>query len=196
MNERISRAEARVLGFQRYLTGFPCKRGHVSDRLVSNATCTECSKAAQIDHYRRNRERVGATQAKYVSENRDKVNAGALAWYRRSSEAKEINRSNCRSRRAARASAIPAWFGEFDELVIQEAGNLVQAKSERFGFAWHVDHMIPLKAKNACGLHCAYNIQVIPAALNLHKQNRMIFTEPLEWLGWWAGRESNPRSAD
>lgn len=38
----ISRSEARESGFDRYFTGAPCKRGHVSERYTSCATCIEC----------------------------------------------------------------------------------------------------------------------------------------------------------
>jgi hypothetical protein len=42
--------------------------------------------------------------------------------------------------------------------------------------------MIPLKAKEACGLHCADNIQVIPASINLMKNNKLIYTVSHEWI--------------
>lgn len=86
-------------------------------------------------------------------------------------------------RRAAKRRSIPAWFSEWDEFVIQEAYALKYQRQEDTGIEWHVDHMIPLRARNACGLHCAANIQVIPAVMNLNKNNKMLLTEPLEWLG-------------
>lgn len=45
----------------------------------------------------------------------------------------------------------------------KEAAALCRDREAATGFAWHVDHMIPLQAKEACGLHCATNLQVIPA---------------------------------
>lgn len=85
-------------------------------------------------------------------------------------------------RRARKVKAIPPWFGELDALVWLEASDLVQRREAATGFPWHADHMIPLAARKACGLHVAENCQVIPAALNTWKQNRMILTKPLEWL--------------
>lgn len=50
------------------------------------------------------------------------------------------------------------------------------------GIDWHADHMIPLSAKKAQGLHTWNNCQVIPQKLNNWKHNKLVLTEPLEWL--------------
>src|SRR5690606_28784629 len=39
----ILRPEARARGLKRYFTGKPCKRGHVSERLVSSKACVQCA---------------------------------------------------------------------------------------------------------------------------------------------------------
>ena len=41
-----SRIEARDSGSKKYFTGKPCRRGHTSERFVSNNTCVECHKSA------------------------------------------------------------------------------------------------------------------------------------------------------
>lgn len=83
-------------------------------------------------------------------------------------------------RRAAIDSAIPAEWSEFDQFVIEEAAAACKRREEMTGYAWHIDHMIPL-AKG--GLHAWHNIQVIPARMNLAKGDKLILTDRMEWVG-------------
>lgn len=39
----ISRSEAKTKNLKRYFTGEKCKRGHVSERKISNGTCVDCA---------------------------------------------------------------------------------------------------------------------------------------------------------
>ena len=78
--------------------------------------------------------------------------------------------------------ALPAWSDELDVFVWQEAAHLVRLRKSATGIDWAADHMIPLAAKTACGLHVGRNCQVIPAYLNNRKNNKLIFTEPFEWM--------------
>jgi hypothetical protein len=88
-------------------------------------------------------------------------------------------------RRALMANAIPSWFGELDELVMAEAVDVRNARFRLTGFKWEIDHIVPIQCKEACGLHCWSNIQVIPGLLNTSKGNRLKLLSPQEWL-WLA----------
>jgi hypothetical protein len=43
-----------------------------------------------------------------------------------------------------------------------------------FGFSWHVDHKIPLRGESVSGLHVPWNLQVIPGAENMSKNNKFV----------------------
>lgn len=78
----------------------------------------------------------------------------------------------------------PVWFSEFDKFVYDECVDLCKLRQVATGIEWHLDHMIPLKSKIASGLHCGLNFQVIPAYINLSKQNKNIMQNPFEWLSF------------
>jgi hypothetical protein len=62
-------------------------------------------------------------------------------------------------------------MSEFDEFVLEEAATLCKERELTTGFKWHIDHIVPVFHKDACGLNSASNIQVVPASWNVRKSN-------------------------
>lgn len=109
-----------------------------------------------------------------------KKNPGYDAWYR--NENRDKISARLAKRRAIKRERLPSWYGEFDQLVMTEAADLAKQREVLTGFVWHVDHMIPLRATEASGLHCANNLQVIPGVMNMKKLNRLELTQRGEWI--------------
>lgn len=118
---------------------------------------------------------IAAKTRSWRANNKDKVRAHA------EQNADKLAAKHAR-RRARKLNAMPKWFCELDEFVWQEAADLVRSRRDATGIEWAADHMIPLAAKRACGLHVWNNCQVIPSYQNGWKGNRMSLTEPDEWL--------------
>jgi hypothetical protein len=60
---------------------------------------------------------------------------------------------------------------EFDLFVIREAIRLRLLRSKMTGIEWQVDHVVPINHADACGLHNAFNLQVVPASWNMSKRS-------------------------
>jgi hypothetical protein len=67
---RRLRDDARAAGAVRYFTGLACARGHIAERFVSDASCTECSRldaAAERDRAHVKRRGVAKTRAAAIA---------------------------------------------------------------------------------------------------------------------------------
>ena len=118
-----------------------------------------------------NRIKFGRPQPEsFYSENMVKSrNRLTTEWRRKNLEKARILSAYCSAKRkAAKIRATPSWCIDF---IIREAYQLAANRTKIFGFAWHVDHIVPLQNKIVCGLHAHTNIQVIPKLVNLKKGN-------------------------
>lgn len=143
------------------------------------ATNTEKIRARVARWRAENPKRVRANSVRYYTENTHRIRVSVARWQAENPE-KVLARNQLR--RARKLQATPPWYGELDAFVWLEAAHLVVLREAVTGFAWHCDHMIPLACRKASGLHVWNNVQVIPASVNSAKKNKLILTEPGEWL--------------
>jgi hypothetical protein len=73
------------------------------------------------------------------------------------------------SRRAMARQATPGWA---DKAAIREIYEEAVRLTAMTGVRFHVDHIVPLKGKNVCGLHTQDNLRVVPHYENESKGNR------------------------
>ena len=73
------------------------------------------------------------------------------------------------NRRAAKVQNTPSWA---DQTKIAEFYETADGLSMLTGAWYHVDHIVPLRGKTVCGLHCEANLQVLPGLENIGKGNR------------------------
>lgn len=178
------------------LSEFPKHKGH-SDGLGSN--CKECCKQKSKAYKKANPDKAKIAVDKCWNKNRDKYNEKKKEYSKKYSKeavarAKKWNEANpekiikCRKnwkanntdkvnantakRRAVKLQATPKWLSEDDYKTMEQMYKMAQRETIRTGTKFHVDHIIPLKGKNVCGLHCPSNLQVIPAEENCKKSNK------------------------
>ncbi len=130
-----------------------------------------------------NREKVYRRQREWVEKNRERVLAQAREWVARNPE-KRKEQANAwvkrnlayanslwAARQAQKIRAQPEWLTPEQ---IAEIRRFYKEARDRAGGPWHVDHIVPLRGDNVCGLHVPWNLQIILASENVRKSNKLI----------------------
>lgn len=107
-----------------------------------------------------------ARAVKWQQDNKERRSKIALDWAKNNPG--KANAQTAR-RRAQKLRATPAWA---DDFVIKEIYELAQIRGKATGLDHHVDHIVPLRSTLVCGLHCEFNLRVIPGRENESKSNR------------------------
>ena len=165
----MERKEAKALGLTHYNTGRPCKHGHIANRRVKDRVCSVCErikidtqrlanpelhKVKKQASYQRNKARILMQKREYRQANKGKIIALAAA------------------RKKHIKQRTPIWVDADERWMFKEVYDLAAQRTKMTGFAWHVDHIIPLQGKTVSGLHVMANLQVIPGVENIRKKNK------------------------
>lgn len=83
-------------------------------------------------------------------------------------------RAYAQSYKFRKKSGTPDWLTEEQLSQIESVYSHARDCEIVSGEKYHVDHIIPIKGENICGLHVPWNLQVLPADVNIRKSNRVI----------------------
>ncbi len=72
-----------------------------------------------------------------------------------------------------KAKATPLWLTPEQIYNMQCTYKVAAQLSETSSQKWHVDHIMPIRGKDVCGLHVPWNLQLLPAKMNMQKGNRI-----------------------
>jgi hypothetical protein len=159
--------------------------------------CAPCkSKKRLADWAAANPERRAELRRKWAQENQDKDRKSKADWQKRNAVACAEKAARWRAANPEKAGAIlrshyqrnrdkciqrvvdrtkdartPAWA---DKDLIADLYRLARIASKHTGIEFHVDHIVPLRGKQVCGLHCQSNLQLLPADANRKKSNRLL----------------------
>ena len=103
-------------------------------------------------------------------ERKDRINEKQREYYRNNRQY-YITKGYLRAKQVKQAK--PKWLTDDHLFMIEEIYELRYLRSKLTGVVHHVDHIVPLRGQNCCGLHVPWNLQVIPAQDNLIKSNSL-----------------------
>ena len=193
MNYPSTRKEAQRTGATHYFTGLPCKYGHIAPR-KTKGTCVEClkvewiksneSRAEYFKQYNR-REEVKDKKNEWYEANKEQVmNAAKIrpieikreyqkAWKERNTT---WVRADTKARRRKHREATPPWLTRKQKSEIRQLYQIAITMSKTTGEQYVVDHIVPLRGNDVCGLHVPWNLRVITQEENLKKSNKFLDT--------------------
>ena len=133
--------------------------------------CLSCSAEYHLRYYHSNTEQRAKTQKKSVAKRRAEgkdVNKPSREYNKRNPQYKRFYASQ---RKVHVKRATPSWLTDAQKAHIKRTYKLAQIMKDATGLEYHVDHIIPLRGENVCGLHVPENLRVLRADLNLSKSN-------------------------
>ncbi len=80
-------------------------------------------------------------------------------------------RYHSKQRKAHVKRATPSWLTASQKVEMRNIYIASQQKTVETGVDYHVDHIVPLRGENVCGLHVPWNLRVLRADLNMAKSN-------------------------
>jgi hypothetical protein len=93
--------------------------------------------------------------------------------YRKTESGRVLHAKKEAKRRACKLNATPQWLTKKHWAEIENLYWLARDLRVTSGEDYHVDHIVPLKGKNVCGLHVPWNLQILPSDLNISKSNKI-----------------------
>lgn len=186
MEYPTTREEAKRVGAKYYFTGVPCAHGHTALRKTKGA-CVECLKkewarasverAEYFKEYNK-LEKTKDRKNEWYLNNKEKVVAAANAQprhikneYNRTWKAnnRDAVRASTRNRRRKHRDATPKWLTRAEKSTMRQIYQIAITSSKLTQQPYVVDHVVPLRGKDVCGLHVPWNLQVMSQEDNLKK---------------------------
>lgn len=131
-----------------------------------NAARYSANRGAELErrreNYQKNKRIMKIQHSLWAKAHPEEMRAYRKAWKRNNRD--KVN-ADWMKRHAAKLSSTPQWLSQEHLKEIEQI----------YAFCpdgYHVDHEVPLRGKNVCGLHVAWNLQYLPAAENIRKGNR------------------------
>lgn len=163
----------------------------IKDRKTNrlDTSCKRCRTVSNEVRRQKNIEKDVENKKVYYKNNKEYLYKLSKEWNKNNSELnksykkkwkqnnKDKRRADDALRWACKLKATPIWLTKEQKVEIEQfytdANDLQWLSEEKL----HVDHIIPLRGKNVCGLHVPWNLQILTASKNVSKGNRYEFKQ-------------------
>lgn len=124
---------------------------------------------AKRKRYLEHREEILQQKKEYYKDNREAI----LEYKKTYGQVNRGKRNAIEARRhAEKLKRTPDWLTKDHLSEIESFYWLARDLFKIIGERYHVDHIVPLQGENVSGLHVPWNLQVLPADLNIAKGNK------------------------
>lgn len=184
------RQHAVLNGLKQYVTGKPCRAGHLAPRLTVNNCCMECNRLKAIAYRAANPDKAANDSKKYRAKNPTRAAEDGRKYYAANKETEKARKSAYRkanlpryreldrrrnkekvaknaARRARKNMATPSWLTADQHQQMRAFYKATPADHE-------VDHIVPLISDIVCGLHVPWNLQYLTVEDNRKKGNKLL----------------------
>lgn len=157
----------RVCNLEKSLSEFPVRK-QKGRKDYYRTECKSCVSEYQKSYQQENSGTIKERRREYSKRTSKKNVARASKWKKNNPD--KVNFYTA-ARRAAKLNATPNWLTQEHHDQIK----LIYAHAKECelltGDKYHVDHIVPLQGENVSGLHVPWNLQVLPADINIKKSN-------------------------
>lgn len=127
--------------------------------------CKDCRREESNNKYVENK----PYHQEYYKQNQDHLKSYFRDYYQGN---KPYYNKKTADYRAKKLRATPPWLTEKHQEQIIQVYKHARECEMLSGDKYHVDHIVPLQGKNISGLHVPWNLQVLPADINISKKNK------------------------
>lgn len=148
-----------------------------------SAHCKDCQKVWNKSYYSDNKDAERKRHSEWVENNKSHIRQWGFSY--RSDKKEKIAEASKKWRkenpdlvsyhssksRATKKNATPSWLSVEQLQDIKSMYSTAKKFEKLFNTKYHVDHIVPLRGKDVCGLHVPWNLQILEANLNVQKSN-------------------------
>lgn len=151
--------------------GAPCRKCGKTLRYIRANACVDCT-SIRVRHWQKaNKAKQYAATRRWEAKNPAANQATKARWRARNRAHQNAAKIE---RKAKLLQRTPKWVTPDHRAEMRAIYRFALRMRRMTGNPWHVDHIVPLRGKDVCGLHVPWNLRVIPARMNLTKGNRLV----------------------